>query len=429
MSLARVSFALGVYGGLTRLVAPLAPWLLHRRARRGKEDARRLPERLGRPSLPRPSGSLVWLHGASVGETLSVLPLVEALLTADPGLGLVVTSGTLASAQLLAQRLPPRALHQFVPVDTPAAAQAFVAHWRPDLAVFVESEIWPNLIAAARRAGAATALVSARLSDASVRGWRRVPAAAGALFGGFDLVLTQDEATALALSTLGARDDGRLNLKLVGEPLPADGAALEAVRLAIGDRPVLLAASTHPGEDETVLEVFAWLKDRPDRPLLVLVPRHTGRGGAIAETARLQGFRVARRAAGETLDATTQVYVADTLGELGLWFRLARIALICGSLAPRIGGHNPLEASRLGCPVVSGQNVENWRGVYAALAAERAVRLIGGAAELAGVFAEALTDDGALRDEAARAKAFAGRQGGAVEAACAQLLSLRRRAP
>jgi 3-deoxy-D-manno-octulosonic-acid transferase len=354
---------------------------------------------------------------------------VEALLAADPALSVLATSGTLASADLLGQRLPPRALHQFVPIDTPVAARRFVAHWRPDLAVFVESEIWPNLLAAARRGGARTALVSARLSDTSIRGWRRLPGAARALFGGFDLVLTQDEATALALSDLGARDDGRLNLKLVGAPLPADPAALEAARLAIGGRPVLLAASTHPGEDELVLEVFAFLKDRPDRPLLVLVPRHTGRGGGVADAAMTQGFQVARRAAGQSPTAPAQVYVADTLGELGLWFRLARIAVICGSLVPRIGGHNPLEASRLGCPTASGRHVENWRGVYAALEAERAVRMIGGAAELAGVLAEALTDDTALREEAARAEAFAARQGGAVEAACAQLTALLERAP
>jgi len=364
-----------------------------------------------------------------VGEALSVLPLVDALLAADPQLGALVTSGTLASAELLAQRLPARAWHQFVPVDTLSGAQGFITHWRPDLAVFVESEIWPNLIQVARRAGAATALVSARLSDPSIVGWRRLPGAARALFGGFDLVLSQDEATARALSELGARDDGRLNLKLVADALPVDQAALEAARVAISERPVLLAASTHPGEDEILLEVFAWLKDRPDRPLLVLVPRHTARGGAIAEQALALGFQVARRAAGEAPTAAAQVYVADTLGELGLWFRLARLALICGSLIPRIGGHNPLEASRLGCPTASGRYVENWRGVYAALEAEHGVRMIDGAAELAGVLAEALTDSSGLRAEAARAQAYAGRQCGAVEAACARLLTLLDRAP
>ncbi len=424
-----MSLALWLYGGLTRIAEPLAPWLLHRRARHGKEDPGRLGERLGRPSLARPAGQLVWLHGASVGETLSVLPLVEAMLAADPGLSLLATSGTRAAADLLALRLPPRALHQFAPVDTPAAAQTFIAHWRPDLAIFVESEIWPNLLQAARRSGAATALVSARLSDASIEGWRRWRRAAGALFGGFDLVLAQDDRTASALAALGARDDGRLNLKLIAEPLPADPNALAAARVAIGDRPLLLAASTHPGEDEAVLEVFAWLKDRPDRPLLVLVPRHTGRGGAIADAAIAQGFKVARRAAGEAPTGATEVYVADTLGELGLWFRLAKLAVICGSLRPGVGGHNPLEASRLACPAVSGRFIENWRGVYAALEALRAVRMVDGAAELAGVLAEALTNDSALRHEAGRAQAFAGRQGGAVEAACAQLLALLEHAP
>jgi 3-deoxy-D-manno-octulosonic-acid transferase len=421
--------ALRLYGGAMRTAAPLAPWLLRRRALRGKEDPRRLNERLGRPQLPRPLGRLVWLHGASVGETLSILPLIEALLAADQGLNLLVTSGTVASADLLAQRLPPRATHQYLPIDTPSAAQGFVAYWRPDLAVFVESEIWPNLLAAARGAGVRTALVSARLSAKSLKGWSRLSGAARALIGGFDLVLAQDAATALALSTLGARDDGRLNLKLVGAPLPADPAALEAARAAVGHRPILLAASTHPGEDDQVLEVFTWLKDRPDRPLLVLVPRHILRGADIAEAAVIQGFNVARRAAGEAPGPAAEVYVADTLGELGVWFRLARLALICGSLRPRIGGHNPLEASRLGCPAASGGYVENWRGVYAALQDERAVRMIGGAADLAGVLAEALTDASAFRQEAARAKAFAGRQGGAVATACAQLMALLGHAP
>ncbi len=424
-----MSLALFAYGALTRLAAPLAPWLLRRRARQGKEDLNRLQERLGHPSLPRPSGRLVWLHGASVGETLSVLPLVEALLSAESELSCLVTSGTRASAELLGQRLPARAFHQFAPIDTPFAAQAFVAHWRPDLAVFVESEIWPNLLAAVRGGGAVTALVSARLSDASLRGWRWLPGAAQSLFGDFDLVMAQDDETGRALWNMGARDDGRLNLKLLGAPLPVDPVALEAVRKAIGGRPVLLAASTHPGEDEVVLDVFAWLKDRPDRPLMVLVPRHTGRGDAIAQLAHAQGFKVARRAAGEAPDATTQVYVADTMGELGLWFRLTRVALICGSLVPRIGGHNPLEASRLGCPAASGRHIENWRGVYAALEAERAVRMIDGASGLAGLLAEALTDDGALRDEAVRAQAFASRQAGAVEVACRRLLDLLGRAP
>ncbi len=419
-----MSLALATYHALTTALQPFAPALLRARARRGKEDPARLGERLGHASHARPAGTLVWLHGASVGESLSILPLVEGLRTARPDLALLVTSGTRTSAELLANRLPIGVIHQFAPVDTPNAAARFLDQWRPSLAVFAESEIWPNILRGARKRGAKTALVSARLSRASVAGWARAPHAARTLFGGFDLVLAQDDATAAALVELGGKDDGRLNLKLFGEPLPVDGAALSMARSGFGARPVLLAASTHPGEDEIVLEVFAWLKDRPDRPLLVLVPRHPARGETIASLARREGFTVARRGADEPLTEPIEVYVADTLGELGLWLRLACAAFIGGSLVEGVGGHNPLEAARLDCPAISGRHVENWRPVYAALEAQRAVRMVGGASMLAGAFAEALTDSAALAQEARRAKAFAYAQTGAIRQACDHLLAL-----
>ncbi len=419
-----MSPALSLYRALTAVLSPLSRALLGARARRGREDPARLGERLGRASCARPAGPLVWLHGASVGETLSVLPLVQALRELRPDVALLVTSGTLASASLLDQRLPAGVIHQFVPVDTPGAATRFVAHWRPGLAVLVESEIWPNLLLAARAAGARTALVSARLSAASLRGWGRVPAAARRLLGGFDRVLAQDDATASGLKALGARDDGRLNLKLAGAPLPVDGGALEEMRAAVGTRPVLLAASTHPGEEALALDVFAWLKARPERPLLVVAPRHAARGDAIAGLARAQGLASARRAAKEPITAATELYVADTLGELGLWFRLARAALIGGSLVRGVGGHNPLEAARLGCPVVCGPDVENWAPVYDAMVAAGAVRMVESAAGLAGVFAEALVDDGVLKAQARRAKAFAEAAAQDVEDAAHRLLAL-----
>ena len=422
-----MSLALGVYRAATGLLEPLAPSLLRARARRGKEDLSRLPERLGRPVLARPEGRLVWLHGASVGEGLSLLPLVEAMAERDPALTLLVTSGTTTSADLLARRLPERAIHQFVPVDGPRSAAGFLAHWRPDLAVFVESELWPNLLLAARRRGARTALVSARLSKGSLDGWGRFPAAARAVLGGFDLVMGQDDEAATGLVRLGARDDGRLNLKLAGESLPADAENLARLRGEIGERPILLAASTHPGEETLLLEVFAWLKDRPERPLLVIVPRHPVRGEGILMEAREQGFVAARRALAEPLTGATEVYVADTLGELGLWFRLARLAVIGGSLVEGVGGHNPLEAARLDCPASAGPHVVNWRSVYAALEVEHAVRRVDGAAALAGVMAEALTDPTALRAEAGRARAFADRESGAVRPAADWLLALMRR--
>ncbi len=419
-----MSLALGLYRGLTTVLSPFSSALLRARARRGKEDPSRLGERLGRASQPRPGGALVWLHGASVGETLSVLPLIDAMRLSRPDVNLLVTSGTVASAALLAERLPAGVIHQFAPLDTPAAAKAFTAHWRPGLAIFVESEIWPNLLAAVRAGGARTALVSARLSHASLRRWRRVPASARSLFGGFDLVLAQDEATAEGLQALGARDDGRLNLKLAGAPLCVDDSTLAIVRASLGDRPILLAASTHPGEEAMVLDVFAWLKDRPERPLLVIAPRHPVRGEAVAALARAQGLTTAQRSADEPVTGATEAYVADTLGELGLWFRLARVALIGGSLVEGVGGHNPLEAARLRCPAVSGPHVENWGPVFDAMTDAEAIRRVEGVTGLAGVFAEALVDDDALRQEAERASAFADSVAQSVGGAADGLLAL-----
>ena len=419
-----MSVALSAYRAATALAEPLAPRLLQARMRRGKEDPERLPERLGVTEAVRPQGRLAWLHGASVGEGLSLLPLVQALAAGDPTLNLLVTSGTRTSAELLGRRLPPGASHQFVPVDGPRASARFLQHWRPDLAVFAESELWPNLILGARRQGAKTALVSARLSPASLRGWGLAPGAARTLIGGFDLVMAQDAEAAYGLSRLGARDDGRLNLKLAGDPLPADPDAFAELRAQVQDRPLLLAASTHPGEEALALEVFGFLRDRAERPLLVLVPRHPERGGQVAALARAQGLAVTRRAADEPLTGATEVYVADTLGELGLWFRLARVALVGGSLVERVGGHNPLEAARLHCPVIVGPHVDNWRGVYADLAAARAVRTVTGVGALAGAFAEAVVDPAELRAEAARAQVFAAAQGGVVDAAAARLLAL-----
>jgi 3-deoxy-D-manno-octulosonic-acid transferase len=419
-----VSVALAAYRAVTAALEPLAPRLLAARARAGKEDSVRLGERLGHAGAPRPAGRLVWLHGASVGEGLSLLPLVEALAAAPDAPALLVTSGTRTSAELLGRRLPPAAIHQYVPVDGPRAAARFLDHWRPDLAVFAESELWPNLILGARQQGARTALVSARLSASSLKGWARAPGAARILLGGFDRVLAQDDETAARLARLGARDDGRLNLKLAGEPLPADPAALADARAAIGERPVLLVASTHPGEEALPLDVFAFLKDRPERPLLVIVPRHPVRGAAIEAQARADGFATARRSARLAPSGAVEVYVADTLGELGLWFRLARLAVMGGSLVERIGGHNPLEPARLGCPVASGPHIDNWRGVYDDLQAERAVRRVEGPATLAAVMAEALADPTELRTEAVRAAAFAARQSGVVAAAATQLQAL-----
>ena len=215
------------------LLEPFAPRLLDARAARGKEDPARVDERMGFTRVERPEGDLVWLHGVSVGETLSLLPVVERLRRRRPDLSVLVTSGTLTSAQLLAKRLPTGVIHQFAPVDTPGAVAAFLDHWRPAAAVFVESELWPNLILEARRRGVKLVLASARITEKTVDGWRRFPGAAREILSAFDRILPQDETSAARLHSLGARIDGHVNLKLSGDAPPHDAAAFTRLSAAI----------------------------------------------------------------------------------------------------------------------------------------------------------------------------------------------------
>jgi len=415
-----VSLALGGYRTATALLEPLAPAVLKARLKRGKEDPARWGERLGRAGAARPHGPLIWFHGASVGESLSLLPLVERLRTERPDAGALVTSGTVTSAELLARRLPPGAIHQYVPVDAPGAVRRFLAHWGPDAAVFVESELWPNLLLGAKASGAKLALLSARVGDDSARGWARAGGAARSLFSAFDLVMAQDDATAAKLSALGARDDGRVNLKYAGDPLPADRAELDALRAAYAGRPVLLAASTHPGEEAQALDAFAPLADRA---ALVIVPRHPARGAEAAALIRSRGSPAGLRSAGDPAGPDT-TYVADTLGELGLWLRLCRAVYVGGGLVEGVGGHNPLEPARLDRPAATGPHVHNWREVYAALCAAGGITVVRDAGELADFFRRAADGDPALCAQAEHARLFAAAQNGAVEAAFARLKAL-----
>ncbi|MGA0603754.1 3-deoxy-D-manno-octulosonic acid transferase [Caulobacter sp. KR2-114] len=397
-------FSLALYRAATTLAAPAAGLLLRARVRRGKEDPARLGERLGRPGLDRPPGPLAWIHAVSVGEAISALALVDGLRARRADISLLVTTGTRTAGEVVAARLPPGAMHQYAPMDTPGAVRRFLAHWRPELGLFVESELWPNLILGARQAGVRLALVSARVSEASAARWRKAPAAARRLLGAFDLVLAQDEATAARLAAIGRPVDGRLNLKDAGEPLPADDAALAALRAATAGRFVLLAASTHAGEEAIVADAVDRLP--APRPLLIIVPRHPARADAIA--AALAPRRIARRSHGQTPGAETDVYLADTLGELGLFYRLADLAVVGGSLVPGVGGHNPLEPARLGLAIVSGPHIGNFQALYDGLAAAGGVAITGETAGEPGRTLAALVgDETARRALAAEALAFA----------------------
>ncbi len=408
-----MSLALSLYGAATALAEPFAPLVLRSRARRGKEDAARLAERLGRPGAARPEGPLVWLHGVSVGEVISLLPLAQALRARRPGLTLLITSGTVTSAQALAGRLPEGAIHQFLPVDAPGAMRRFLSHWRPDLGVLVESELWPNLIRAAGRRKTPLVLASARMTAKSAAGWAKWPGAARELLGSFRAVLPQDAASAARLDSLGARTGPPLNLKRIGEPLPCDEAALSRFTASLGGRKLVLAASTHPGEEALIVEAFRKAAPDPREAALILAPRHPERGAEL--TAR---FRAARRSAGDPPGGG--IYVADTLGELGLFFRAAEVVVMGGAFTPGVGGHNPLEAARLGRAVITGPHPFNARDLYDEMLA-RACAIETPAEDLARHIRGLLDNPAIARRMGEAALAYAGGQTAALDGALAVL--------
>jgi 3-deoxy-D-manno-octulosonic-acid transferase len=405
-------FSMKAYGGVSSLLYPAVQPLLASRRRRGKEDAARLGERKGIASLPRPEGLLVWLHGASVGELISLLPIAEHLTA--KGISVLVTSGTVTSAEVASRRLPEGAFHQYVPLDLPAYVRRFLQHWRPDIGVFAESELWPNLIHAAHAAGTHLVIANARMSERSHRRWKRFPSFITSLLSRFELVLAQTGADGDRLRELGApRVQAIGNLKYDVAPPPADTAKLVALEAAIGRRPVFVAASTHPGEEEVIAEAHRIAAERIPSLLTVIAPRHPARGEDVAASMFRAGHAVCRRSEGTLPDSHTQIYVADTIGELGLFYRLSRLAFLGGSLVPR-GGQNPIEPAKLGSAILHGPHVFNFGEVYAALADAQGAMAVADAAELGAAVADLLGHSARLDGMAARAAARVIEMSGAV---------------
>jgi 3-deoxy-D-manno-octulosonic-acid transferase len=381
-----------VYRALTLPLPPLAVLYLRRRQRRGKESGPRLDERRGVAGAARPPGPLLWVHAASVGEATAMLRLIERLLATRPGLEILVTTGTVASAELLKKRLPRRARHQFVPVDLPSWIRRFLDHWRPDMALWVESELWPNLVLATHSRGIPMMLVNARLSARSYRRWRRWPGLIRPVLGAFALCMAQDPEQAQRLRRLGGREVMAVgDLKAAGAPLPVDQVQLRRLRAEIGLRPLWLAASTHDGEEAVAAAVHSGLAARHPGLLTIVAPRHPARGDAIEGMLAASGWRVARRSCGQAIDVATDIYLADTIGELGLFYSLAGVAFVGGSMTPR-GGHNPFEAATLGCAVLHGPDMSNCAGMAAALAAAGASQTVTGPDELARAVSSLLVD-------------------------------------
>ena len=373
--------SLRAYRLLSAAAAPLAPKLLARRLKRGREHPVRLPERYGHSNVPRPPGPLVWVHGASVGELLAVVPLIERLHA--KGFGVLCTSGTVSSASVAEQRLPKTVIHQFVPLDVPRFVKRFYDHWRPDLALFVESDLWPNLIITASERGIPLILLNGRVSEQSFNRWRFVPGTIAALLRRFDLCLAQSAGHAARLRDLGApRITTTGNLKLdVPEP-PADANELAALRGAIGDRVTVAAASTHAGEETALIEAHRRLRNTFPRLLTIIAPRHPDRGPGIVEIANAAGLTTTLRSRGRLPGAGDDIYVVDTMGELGLVYRLAPIVFVGGSLASH-GGQNPIEPIKLGAAILHGPHVWNFSEIYAALDAAHGADAVADVGKLA----------------------------------------------
>lgn len=423
MTSLRPTPALQAYAHAAQMLGPLAGFWLKRRAAGGKEDPDRLGERRGIASLPRPGGALVWLHAASVGESLVALSLAETLTQARPGLSILITSGTATSARLIAQRAGDGVLHQFAPVDRPAWAARFIAHWRPDAGVFLESELWPNLIAAASRAGVPLALANARMNDASIRSWGRFSGAFRALAGAFSWIGAADARTAEGLQRLTGRAPALVaNLKLEAAQPDPDPQALAEVRAALGGRPVFTAASTHAGEEAILARAHARiLKTRPGA-VMILAPRHPARADEAGEAVRAQGLAFVRRSLGETPHAGVPVWLADTLGEMGLWYAVSPAAVIGGSFIDAIGGHNPVEATRAGAAVITGPYAASFADVYAAYRAHDAVLTASNSDDIAD--AVLCIWDGFGPDAQAGRRALASLPGGALAQTSAAILDL-----
>jgi 3-deoxy-D-manno-octulosonic-acid transferase len=402
---------LRLYRTATTALGPLVRAYLRYRRIRGKEDERRFAERFGVPSRPRPEGPLAWLHAASVGEATSTLALVARLRAERPGLTVLVTTGTVTSAEVMAARLPEGAIHQYVPVDRVAWVDRFLDHWRPDLALWIESELWPNLVSATRDRGVPMALLNGRLSARSFARWQRRPGLAAAIVGAFDLVLAQDESQAERFRHLGARRSLSVgDLKASAEKLPHDAAELARLQETVRGRPLWLAASTQPGEEAIAAETHRRLAERFPNLLTIIAPRHPARADEVAAILP----SVVRRSRGDA--PTTPFYLVDRLGELGLFYRLAGIVFVGGSLVLK-GGHNPLEPALLDCAILMGPDRRN----CAAIAAALGVTEVRDAETLSEEVGRLLADPAERARRAGAAAQVAARHRGVLDAVLAEL--------
>ncbi|PHP66206.1 3-deoxy-D-manno-octulosonic acid transferase [Zhengella mangrovi] len=373
---------LWTYRWLGWVAYPLVGGYIGWRAAKGKEDRRRRKERYGITRMPRPDGPLVWIHAASVGEMSAVSPLAEQI--ADLGVNVVLTTGTVTSARIARDRFSGNIIHQYVPLDLKPSVSRFLGHWKPDLAIIAESEIWPLTILELGARRVPQVLVNGRLSDRSFKAWTKRSWLAEALLENLALVMAQSDVDGERYRSLGARPvivTG--NLKVDTQAPTVDLGELERLTEQVAGRRTWVAVSTHDGEEVICAEVHRTLKRRHPDLLTIIVPRHPTRGDDVESALGAMNLAVARRSRGDRITAETDILLGDTIGEMGLYLRLADIAFVGKSLTGE-GGQNPLEPAMLDCAILSGKNVQNFRESYQRLIKNGGAKLVKDKEMLAG---------------------------------------------
>lgn len=353
---------IGIYNTLVRTLYPIViRRYIEKRKKIGKEDVKRFNERVGRPTKPRPAGRLIWLHGASVGESISMLPLINRLLEIYPDAHVMVTTGTTTSAEVMAKRLPERAFHQYLPIDNPVFAARFIRHWQPTIALWFESEFWPGMLSTIKRRNIPLILINGRISNKSFKRWQQFDFVIKEILDCFTACLGQSEEDAYRLRALGAKDAMCLgNLKYAGLPIPVDEEKKKEIQDEIGERPVWLVSSTHSDEEAKIGRYLKELSAKHEGLLTIIAPRHPTRGVEIRDILQDKyQLKTALRSANEKIQHETEVYIADTIGEMGIWYELCPIVFIGGSLIPH-GGQNFMEPSRCRDAVIVGPHMHNF---------------------------------------------------------------------
>ncbi len=387
-----MAMAAFLYRSFSYMFGLIAPLWLNIRANKQKEDTVRRAERYGKSNIPRPEGALLWFHAASMGESQSVMPLVREWLETYPDLHILLTTGTTTSAEYVARRLPERAMHQYVPLDVPWMVKRFLKHWQPDIVSFVDSEIWPNMFREIGSSNAYFTLLNARISKRSVKRWKKAPEFIAELLRQCDAIYAKSEEDVEHFKSLGAEHVMTYgNLKFSSPPLQADPRVTSELLNIISGRPVWLAASTHEGEEEIIGDVHQYIKESFPNVLTIIVPRHNTRGNEICEMLERKLLQVSQRSKHMDILKDTDIYVADTMGELGIFYRIAAITFIGGSLVKH-GGQNPFEPARLDCAIMYGPHMHNFNEFCTELERNHAAMVVHDADSLKNAVIELLRD-------------------------------------